>query len=116
MKIALAQQNYHIGNFEANTQKIIEGIAGKELPVGFPDIGNCLLKIIRVQLEKEILVARIQWHENNRLDRYAQRLLVMVGNHSYDLPLFVPVLQHRPDGLFWRGVTEVTDGFFIEHN
>ena len=26
MKIALAQQNYHIGNFEANTQKIIEAI------------------------------------------------------------------------------------------
>jgi NAD+ synthase (glutamine-hydrolysing) len=26
MKIALAQQNYHIGNFESNTQKIIEGI------------------------------------------------------------------------------------------
>ena len=26
MKIALAQQNYHIGNFEDNTQKIIEGI------------------------------------------------------------------------------------------
>jgi NAD+ synthase (glutamine-hydrolysing) len=26
MKIALAQQNYHIGNFEANTAKIIEGI------------------------------------------------------------------------------------------
>lgn len=26
MKIALAQQNYHIGNFEKNTQKIIEGI------------------------------------------------------------------------------------------
>lgn len=26
MRIALAQQNYHIGNFEANTQKIIEGI------------------------------------------------------------------------------------------
>ena len=26
MKIALAQQNYHIGNFEANTKKIIEGI------------------------------------------------------------------------------------------
>lgn len=26
MKIFLAQQNYHIGNFEANTQKIIEGI------------------------------------------------------------------------------------------
>ncbi|RYF84745.1 MAG: NAD+ synthase, partial [Chitinophagaceae bacterium] len=26
MKIYLAQQNYHIGNFESNTQKIIEGI------------------------------------------------------------------------------------------
>ena len=26
MKIALAQQNYHIGNFERNAQKIIEGI------------------------------------------------------------------------------------------
>ncbi|RYY55675.1 MAG: NAD+ synthase [Chitinophagaceae bacterium] len=27
MKIALAQQNYHIGNFEENTRRIIEGIA-----------------------------------------------------------------------------------------
>ena len=26
MKIALAQQNYHIGNFESNTRRIIEGI------------------------------------------------------------------------------------------
>ena len=26
MKIALAQQNYHIGNFEKNTAKIIDGI------------------------------------------------------------------------------------------
>ena len=26
MKIAIAQQNYHIGNFEANTRKILEGI------------------------------------------------------------------------------------------
>ncbi len=26
MKIAIAQQNYHIGNFESNTKKIIEGI------------------------------------------------------------------------------------------
>ncbi len=26
MKIAIAQQNYHIGNFDANTEKIIEGI------------------------------------------------------------------------------------------
>ena len=26
MKIALVQQNYHIGNFEYNTEKIIQGI------------------------------------------------------------------------------------------
>ena len=26
MKIVLAQQNYHIGNFELNTEKIISGI------------------------------------------------------------------------------------------
>lgn len=32
MRIALAQQNYHIGNFESNTKKIIEGIkSAKEL-------------------------------------------------------------------------------------
>ena len=31
MKIALVQQNYHIGNFESNTEKIIRGIrAAKE--------------------------------------------------------------------------------------
>jgi len=30
MKIALAQQNYHIGNFEKNTEKIIEGIKWAE--------------------------------------------------------------------------------------
>ena len=38
MKIALAQVNYHIGNFENNTQKIIDSIekakvAGTELIV-----------------------------------------------------------------------------------
>jgi NAD+ synthase (glutamine-hydrolysing) len=30
MKIALAQQNYHIGNFESNTQKIIEAVKKAE--------------------------------------------------------------------------------------
>ncbi|QHS61209.1 NAD+ synthase [Chitinophaga agri] len=30
MKIILAQQNYHIGNFELNTQKILEGIKAAE--------------------------------------------------------------------------------------
>src|ERR1700749_4275821 len=27
MKIALAQQNYHVGNFEDNTRKILDGIS-----------------------------------------------------------------------------------------
>jgi NAD+ synthase (glutamine-hydrolysing) len=45
MKIFLAQQNYHIGNFEWNTQKIIEGInmakeAGAELAL-FSELCVC---------------------------------------------------------------------------
>lgn len=45
MKIALAQQNYHIGNFNANTKKIIEGIQwakqnGADLVV-FPELSVC---------------------------------------------------------------------------
>ena len=45
MKIALAQQNYHIGNFEVNTRKIIEGIHwakqnGADLVV-FPELSVC---------------------------------------------------------------------------
>jgi NAD+ synthase (glutamine-hydrolysing) len=45
MNIALAQQNYHIGNFEANTRKILEGIgkakaAGADLVV-FSELCVC---------------------------------------------------------------------------
>lgn len=45
MKIALAQQNYHIGNFEQNTKKILEGIdkaltAGADLVV-FSELCVC---------------------------------------------------------------------------
>jgi NAD+ synthase (glutamine-hydrolysing) len=45
MKIFLAQQNYHIGNFEANTNKIIEAIAaakkqGADIVV-FPELSIC---------------------------------------------------------------------------
>src|SRR4030095_7444443 len=45
MKIALAQQNYHIGNFEDNTRKIIEAIdkakqEGAELVV-FSELSVC---------------------------------------------------------------------------
>ena len=45
MKIALAQQNYHIGNFEANTQKIIEAIHEAKMMeadlVVFPELCIC---------------------------------------------------------------------------
>jgi NAD+ synthase (glutamine-hydrolysing) len=45
MKIFLAQQNYHIGNFEANTRHIIDAIqeakkAGAELAV-FTELSVC---------------------------------------------------------------------------
>lgn len=45
MKIALAQQNYHIGNFESNTRKILEGIErakkeGADLII-FPELSVC---------------------------------------------------------------------------
>ena len=45
MKIALVQQNYHIGNFELNTEKIIQGIqrakeAGADLAV-FSELSVC---------------------------------------------------------------------------
>lgn len=45
MKIALAQQNYHIGNFDFNTDKILQGIdeaakRGAELVV-FPELSVC---------------------------------------------------------------------------
>jgi len=45
MKIALAQQNYHIGNFEDNTRKILDGIrtakeAGADLVV-FSELSVC---------------------------------------------------------------------------
>lgn len=45
MKIALAQQNYHVGNFEANTRKILDGIrqaktAGADLVI-FSELCVC---------------------------------------------------------------------------
>lgn len=45
MKIVLAQQNYHIGNFELNTQKIVQGIQEAEAQgadlVVFPELCVC---------------------------------------------------------------------------
>ena len=45
MKIFLAQQNYHIGNFESNTQKIIEAIQAAKAQGGelimFSELSVC---------------------------------------------------------------------------
>jgi NAD+ synthase (glutamine-hydrolysing) len=74
MKIVLAQQNYHIGNFEANIGKILDGVrrakeAGADLVVfselavcGYPPrdflefedfIGQCYAAIDRIRLEAD---------------------------------------------------------------
>jgi len=76
MKIALAQQNYHIGNFEANTRKIIDAIreakqAGADLVVftelcicGYPPrdflefedfIAQCYAAIDRIREETDTI-------------------------------------------------------------
>ena len=45
MKICIAQQNYHIGNFESNTQKIIEAIEAAKAQGGelilFSELSVC---------------------------------------------------------------------------
>jgi NAD+ synthase (glutamine-hydrolysing) len=76
MKIVLAQQNYHVGNFEENTRKILEGIrqakqAGADLVVfselsvcGYPPrdflefedfIGLCYSAIDRIRKEADTI-------------------------------------------------------------
>jgi len=76
MKIVLAQQNYHVGNFEENTRKILEGIrqakqAGADLVVfselsvcGYPPrdflefedfIGLCYSSIDRIRAEADTI-------------------------------------------------------------
>jgi NAD+ synthase (glutamine-hydrolysing) len=76
MKIVLAQQNYHVGNFEENTRKILEGIrqakqAGADLVVfselsvcGYPPrdflefedfIGLCYSAIDRIRAEADTI-------------------------------------------------------------
>ena len=76
MKIALAQQNYHVGNFEENTRKILEGIrqakaAGADLVIfselcvcGYPPrdflefedfIAECYAAIDRIREEADTI-------------------------------------------------------------
>src|ERR1700748_379633 len=76
MKIAIAQQNYHIGDFEKNTEKILDGIrqareAGADLVIfselsvcGYPPrdfvefedfIGRCYAAIDRIREEADTI-------------------------------------------------------------
>jgi NAD+ synthase (glutamine-hydrolysing) len=81
MKIALAQQNYHIGNFESNTQKIIKGIAdakqmGADLVV-FSELCVCGYPP-RDFLEFEDFINKC-YESINQIKEYADGIGVLVG-------------------------------------
>ncbi|MBS1781955.1 MAG: NAD+ synthase [Bacteroidetes bacterium] len=81
MKIFLAQQNYHIGNFEANTQKIIEAIkAAKEQQgdlIVFSELCVCGYPP-RDFLEFEDFIDK-SLHAIDTLAQYADGIGVIVG-------------------------------------
>ena len=81
MKIALAQQNYHVGNFEENTRKIIEGIqraktAGADLVV-FTELCVCGYPP-RDFLEFEDFIAQ-SYAAVDRIREHADTIGVIVG-------------------------------------
>ncbi len=81
MKIALAQQNYHIGNFESNTQKIISGIEeakrqGADLVV-FSELCVCGYPP-RDFLEFEDFINKC-YESINQIKEYADGIGVLVG-------------------------------------
>jgi NAD+ synthase (glutamine-hydrolysing) len=82
MKIALVQQNYHIGNFEYNLEKIIQGIlkakeGGADLVV-FSELSVCGYPP-RDFLEFDDFLARC--HESiERVKAYAEGIAVIVGS------------------------------------
>jgi NAD+ synthase (glutamine-hydrolysing) len=82
MKIFLAQQNYHIGNFEANAAKIIDGIgrakaAGADL-VMFSELCVCGYPP-RDFLEFEDFIAQC-YQTIDRIKTYADDIGVLVGS------------------------------------
>ncbi|HRF20457.1 MAG TPA: nitrilase-related carbon-nitrogen hydrolase, partial [Chitinophagaceae bacterium] len=81
MRIALAQQNYHIGNFESNTQKIINGIekakqSGADLVV-FSELCVCGYPP-RDFLEFEDFINKC-YESVDRIREYADGIGVLIG-------------------------------------
>ncbi|HVI46927.1 MAG TPA: NAD+ synthase [Chitinophaga sp.] len=81
MKIILAQQNYHIGNFESNTKKILEGIQaakaqGADLVV-FSELCVCGYPP-RDFLEFEDFIAQ-SYHAIDVIRQHTQDIAVLVG-------------------------------------
>ena len=81
MKIVLAQQNYHIGNFELNTEKIISGIQeaiamGADLVV-FSELCICGHPP-RDFLEFEDFIAKC-YSAIDTIKAYTDRIAVIVG-------------------------------------
>jgi NAD+ synthase (glutamine-hydrolysing) len=81
MKIAIAQQNYHVGNFEANTRKILEGIdqaksAGADLVV-FTELSVCGYPP-RDFLEFEDFIAQ-SYAAIDRIREHADTIGVIIG-------------------------------------
>src|ERR1700743_155808 len=81
MKIAIAQQNYHVGNFEANTRKILEGIeraksAGADLVI-FSELSVCGYPP-RDFLEFDAFIAQ-SYAAIDRIREHADTIGVIVG-------------------------------------
>ncbi|MBS1615063.1 MAG: NAD+ synthase [Bacteroidetes bacterium] len=91
MKIYLAQQNYHIGNFEANTQKILTAIqearAGGGDLIVFPELSICGYPP-RDFLEFEDFIAQCE-AALERICEAADGIAVLVGG---------PTRNPRPEG------------------
>src|ERR1700743_2784921 len=86
MKIAMAQQNYHVGNFEENTRKILEGIrqakaAGADLVI-FSELCVCGYPP-RDFLEFEDFIAQC-YAAIDRIREEADTIGVIVGGAARD--------------------------------
>src|ERR1035438_2534178 len=87
MKIALAQQNYHIGNFEENTRKIIDAIQKAKNEhadlVVFSELSVCGYPP-RDFLEFEDFIAEC-YHAIDKIKKHADTIGVIVGSPERNL-------------------------------